>query len=206
MQQKKFEQLKMNICVFSSSSNAIPDVYFREAEKLGKLIGEGGHTLINGGANVGLMEAITVAAGKAGAKTIGIIPERLNGFSLASANAHEVIITADMQERKAKMREISDAFVAMPGGFGTLEEILEVMTLRQLSYHKKPIVFLNTNNFYKYLFKQFEVSYTEMFAKEIYRELFHIAGNAGEVLNYLLNYTPVELDRKWFVVPHKKKY
>ncbi|MBN1986905.1 MAG: TIGR00730 family Rossman fold protein [Prolixibacteraceae bacterium] len=196
----------MNICVFSSSSNAIPDVYFREAEKLGKLIGEGGHTLINGGANVGLMEAITVAAGKAGAKTIGIIPERLNGFSLASANAHEVIITADMQERKAKMREISDAFVAMPGGFGTLEEILEVMTLRQLSYHKKPIVFLNTNNFYKYLFKQFEVSYTEMFAKEIYRELFHIAGNAGEVLNYLLNYTPVELDRKWFVVPHKKKY
>jgi uncharacterized protein (TIGR00730 family) len=196
----------MNICVFSSSSNAIPDVYFREAEKLGKLIGEGGHTLINGGANVGLMEAITVAAGKAGAKTIGIIPERLNGFSLASANAHEVIITADMQERKAKMREISDAFVAMPGGFGTLEEILEVMTLRQLSYHKKPIVFLNTNNFYKYLFKQFEVSYAEMFAKEIYRELFHIAGNAGEVLNYLLNYTPVELDRKWFVVPHKKKY
>jgi uncharacterized protein (TIGR00730 family) len=196
----------MNICVFSSSSNAIPDVYFREAEKLGKLIGEGGHTLINGGANVGLMEAITVAAGKAGAKTIGIIPERLNGFSLASANAHEVIITADMQERKAKMREISDAFVAMPGGFGTLEEILEVMTLRQLSYHKKPIVFLNTNNFYKYLFKQFEVSYAEMFAKEIYRELFHIAGNAGEVINYLLNYTPVELDRKWFVVPHKKKY
>ena len=194
----------MNICVFSSSSNAISDIYFREAGKLGKLIGEGGHTLINGGANVGLMEAITVAAGNAGAKTIGIIPERLNGFSLASANSHEVIVTKDMQERKAKMREISDAFVAMPGGFGTLEEILEVMTLRQLSYHKKPIVFLNTNDFYKYLFKQFEISYSEMFAKEIYRELFYIAKTAEDTINYLIKYKPVELDRKWFVVPDKR--
>ncbi len=194
----------MNICVFSSSSNAISDIYFQEAEKLGKLIGEGGHTLINGGANVGLMEAITVAAGKAGAKTIGIIPERLNGFSLASNNASEVIITKDMQERKAKMREISDAFVAMPGGFGTLEEILEVMTLRQLSYHNKPIVFLNTNNFYKYLFKQFEVSYSEMFAKEIYKELFSIAETAEDTINYLVNYKAIELDKKWFVVPDRR--
>ena len=109
-----------------------------------------------------------------------------------------------MQERKAKMREISDAFIALPGGFGTLEEILEVMTLRQLSYHTKPIVFLNTNNFYKYLFKQFEVSYKEMFAKHVYRKLFHIAKTAEETINYLITYTPVELDRKWFVVPNKR--
>lgn len=194
----------MNICVFSSSSNAISDIYFKDAEKLGKLIGEGGHTLINGGANVGLMETITVAARNAGAETIGIIPERLNGFSLASNNAHKIIITKDMQERKAKMREISDAFVALPGGFGTLEEILEVMTLRQLSYHKKPIVILNTNNFYKYLLKQFEVAYSEMFAKKIYRDLFFIAEKAEEVINYFNNYIPVELDRKWFVVPNRK--
>ncbi|QGY42998.1 TIGR00730 family Rossman fold protein [Maribellus comscasis] len=194
----------MNICVFSSSSNAISDVYFQEAEKLGKLIGEGGHTLINGGANVGLMEATTIAAKKAGAKTVGIIPERLNGYSLTSDNAHEVIVTADMQERKAKMREISDAFVAMPGGFGTLEEILEVITLRQLSYHTKPIVFLNTNNFYKYLIKQFETSYSEMFAREINRKSFYVAKTAEEVIDYLINYIPVELDRKWFVVPKKE--
>ena len=102
------------------------------------------------------------------------------------------------------MREVSDAFIALPGGFGTLEEILEVMTLRQLSYHTKPIVFVNTNNFYKYLFKQFEVSYDEMFAKQIYRKLFHIATTAEETINYLNNYTPVELDRKWFVVPNKR--
>lgn len=193
----------MNICVFSSSSNAIADIYFREAEQLGKMIGKQGHTLINGGANVGLMEAITVSARNAGAKTIGIIPERLIDRSLASDNAHEVIVTEDMQNRKARMREISDAFIALPGGFGTLEEILEVMTLRQLSYHSKPVIFINTNNFFKYLFKQFEVSYQEMFAKPVYRELYYIAGNATEAMKYLQTYTPVQLDSKWFIVPEK---
>jgi uncharacterized protein (TIGR00730 family) len=193
----------MNICVFSSSSNAIADIYFREAKQLGKILGEQGHTLINGGANVGLMEALTISAREAGARTIGIIPKRLTGRSLASDNAHEVIITEDMQNRKAKMREMSDAFIALPGGFGTLEEILEVMTLRQLSYHTKPVIFINTNNFYKYLFKQFEVAYQEMFAKSVYRELYYVAESANEAMEYLQNYTPVELDSKWFIVPEK---
>lgn len=193
----------MNICVFSSSSNAINDVYFREAEQLGKLIAKGNHTLINGGANVGLMEAVTIAASQAGAKTIGIIPEKLIGRSLVSENSHEVVITIDMQDRKSRMRDISDAFIALPGGFGTLEEILEVITLRQLSYHSKPIVFINTNNFFNYLFKQFEVSYHEMFAKEIYRELYFVAQTAEEAIEFIANYTPVELDSKWFQVPEK---
>ena len=193
----------MNICVFCSSSNAIADVYFQEAQQLGQLIGEKGFGLINGGANVGLMEAITVAAANAGAQTTGIIPERLIDSSLASNNSHQVIITKDMQERKAKMREISDAFIALPGGFGTLEEVLEVLTLRQLSYHTKPVVFINTNNFFKYLIKQFEVSFSELFAKEVYRELYFIAENANEAIQYIENYKPIELDSKWFVVPNK---
>jgi uncharacterized protein (TIGR00730 family) len=193
----------MNICVFSSSSNAINDVYFQEADILGKLIAKGNHTLINGGANVGLMEAVTISASKAGAKTIGIIPERLIGRSLASENSHEVIVTPDMQVRKSRMRDISDAFIALPGGFGTLEEILEVITLRQLSYHSKPIVFINTNNFFGYLFKQFEVTYREMFAKDVYRELYFIANNAKEAMEYIAGYTPFELDSKWFEVPNK---
>jgi len=141
----------MNICVFSSSSNAIPEIYFNEAKALGKIIGEENHILINGGANVGLMESLTIAASSYGAKTIGIIPEKMTGRSLVSDNSHQVIITKDMMERKAKMREMSDAFIALPGGFGTLEEILEVITLRQLSYHTKPIVFINTNNFFNFL-------------------------------------------------------
>jgi hypothetical protein len=193
----------MNICVFSSSSNAIDQMYFDEAEKLGTLIGSAGHTLVNGGANVGLMEAVTVAASQAGAKTIGVIPERFVKRSLASGNSHEVISTIDMQERKAKMREISDAFIALPGGFGTLEEILEVLTLRQLSYHSKPVVFVNTNNFYHHLFRQFEISFDEKFAKEVYRSLYFVAADAEQAMEYIAEFKPVEFDSKWFVVPNK---
>ncbi len=193
----------MNSCVFCSSSHAINDKYFEAAQNLGELIGKGGHSLINGGANVGLMEAATIAASKAGAKTVGIIPERMIGRSLASNNSHEVIITTDMMERKDQMRNMSDAFIALPGGFGTLEEILEVITLRQLSYHHKPIVFVNTNNFFDYLFKQFEVSYVELFAKDIYRQLYFVAQTPEEAMEYIENYEEVELDSKWFKVPEK---
>jgi uncharacterized protein (TIGR00730 family) len=194
----------MNICVFCSSSNAINDDYFAEAEQLGKLIGKANHTLINGGANVGLMETITISARKTGARTVGIIPKLMIGRSLASNNTHDVIITKDMMERKEKMREMSDAFIALPGGFGTLEEILEVLTLRQLSYHTKPIVFVNTNNFFEHLFKQFEASYTEQFAKELYRDLYFVARNSAEAIEYIESYKPVVLDNKWFHVPEKK--
>ncbi|WP_319590543.1 TIGR00730 family Rossman fold protein [uncultured Draconibacterium sp.] len=193
----------MNICVFCSSSNAINDAYFHAAQQMGEQIGKRGHNLINGGANVGLMETATIAASKAGAKTVGIIPERMIGRSLASNNSHEVIITADMMERKAQMRDMSDAFIALPGGFGTLEEILEVITLRQLSYHTKPIVFVNTNNFFDHLFKQFELSYVELFAKDIYRQLYFVAETPEEAMNHIENYVPAELDTKWFKVPQK---
>ena len=193
----------MNICVFCSSSNAINEKYFEAAQNLGEIIGKGGHSLINGGANVGLMETATIAASKAGAKTVGIIPEKMIGRSLASNNSHEVIITTDMMKRKAKMRDMSDAFIALPGGFGTLEEILEVITLRQLSYHHKPIVFVNTNNFFDHLFKQFELSYVELFAKDVYRKLYFIAETPEEAMKYIENYEEVELDSKWFKVPEK---
>jgi uncharacterized protein (TIGR00730 family) len=193
----------MNICVFCSSSNAISESYFQEADILGKLIGKDSHALINGGANVGLMEAVTISARKAGAKTVGVIPERMIGRSLASDNSHDVIITKDMKDRKFKMRDMSDAFIALPGGFGTLEEILEVMTLRQLSYHTKPIVFINTNNFFEHLIKQFEVSYKEQFTKDLHRNIYFVAKNSKEAMDYLKNYKPVEMDTKWFKVPEK---
>jgi uncharacterized protein (TIGR00730 family) len=191
----------MKICVFSSSSNAIPDVYVSEAIELAHLIGEAKFCLINGGSNVGLMDVITREAGKHGAKTIGIIPEKLRDYNLASIHAHEIIVSGDMMERKAIMREMSDSFIALAGGFGTLEEILEVITLKQLGYHQKAIAFINTNGFYDDLFRQFEKSFEEKFAKENYRKLYFIAENASEAMNYLLNYKPEETVNKWFEVP-----
>ena len=191
----------MNICVFSSSSNAIADVYVSEAIDLARLIGQSGFCLINGGSNVGTMDVITREAGKNGAKTIGIIPQKLRDFNLASVHAHEIIVSGDMMERKFRMRELSDAFIALAGGFGTLEEILEVITLKQLSYHNKAVVFINTNGFYNDLFRQFEKSYDEKFAKENYRKLYYIAENAEQAMDYIVNYKPEEAVNKWFDVP-----
>jgi uncharacterized protein (TIGR00730 family) len=193
----------MNICVFSSSSNAISEVYVNEAIDLARLIGQAGFCLINGGSNVGTMDVITREAGKHGAKTIGIIPEKLRDFNLASIHAHEIIVSGDMMDRKFKMREMSDAFIALAGGFGTLEEILEVITLKQLGYHHKAIVFINTNGFYNDLFRQFEKSYDEKFAKESYRKLYFVADNSAQAMNYLQEYKPEETVNKWFEVPKR---
>lgn len=194
----------MNICVFCSSSNAIADVYFRDAEILGQMIGERGHSLINGGANVGLMEALTIAARKAGARTLGIIPERMQDRNLVSNHSHEVEITEGMMERKARMRELSDAFIALPGGFGTLEEILEVITLKQLDYHRKPVVFINTGDYYRHLFLQIDHSYSEHFAKSEYSKIYHIVSTPREAITYIENYQPGEVISKWYKVPEKK--
>jgi cytokinin riboside 5'-monophosphate phosphoribohydrolase len=193
----------MNICVFCSSSNALAEIYFREADILGTLLGDHGHSLINGGANVGLMEAVTISAKKAGARTLGIIPEMMIGKNLASNHAHEVEITSDMTDRKARMRELSDAFIALPGGFGTLEEILEVITLKQLDYHRKPIVFINTGDFFHHLFLQFEHAFAEHFSKTEYSKLYHIAANPLEAISYIENYQPGEVINKWFKVPER---
>jgi hypothetical protein len=191
----------MNICVFSSSSNAIADIYINDAVELARLIGQSGYCLINGGSNVGTMDVITREANKNGAKTIGIIPEKLRDFNLASDHAHEIIVSGDMMERKYKMREMADAFIALAGGFGTLEEILEVITLKQLGYHHKAIVFINSNGFYDDLFRQFEKSFDQKFAKESYRRLYYIANDASDAMRYIDNYQPEETVNKWFEVP-----
>ncbi len=193
----------MNICVFCSSSNAIGDLYFHDARELGRLIGQHGHALINGGANVGLMEAVTIAARSAGARTTGIIPEMMQDRNLISNHAHEVEITSDMATRKARMRELSDAFIALPGGFGTLEEILEVITLKQLDYHRKPIVFINTANYYEHLFLQFDQAFDAHFAKPEYQGLYHICQTPEEAITYIANYQPGKVINKWYKVPER---
>jgi len=195
----------MNICVFSSSSNAIPEIYFKEARDLGTLIGEKGWDIVYGGANVGLMHACADAARSAGAKSLGIIPESIHKHRLSSLHDHEQIITPNMRERKYLMRKRSDAFIALPGGFGTLEEILEVITLKQLHYHDKAIVFINTNGYYDHLLGQFEKAYSETFAKEDYRKMYFVANCAIEAITYISEYYPEELGAKWFDVPGPAK-
>ncbi len=196
----------MRICVFCSSSNAIPELYFDEANKLGKLIGDFGHEIIYGGATVGLMHTVAEAARKAGARSVGIIPESIHQKRLSSPLDHEQIITPNMRERKYLMRKRSDAFIALPGGFGTLEEILEVVTLKQLQYHNKPIVFINTDGFYDSLFAQFERAYRDSFSKVDYKSTYFIAADSDEAFAYIHNYQPTELAAKWFEVPGPTRF
>lgn len=191
----------MNICVFCSSSNAIPELYFDVAIKLGQLIGENKHEIIYGGATVGLMHSVADAARKAGALSVGIIPESIHNRRLSSSFDHEQIITPTMRERKFLMRKRADAFIALPGGFGTLEEILEVITLKQLQYHNKAIVFVNTNGFYDFLLAQFERAYTESFSKEDFKSTYFVAADAQEAIDYVQTYKPTEVSAKWYDVP-----
>ncbi|MDR1860809.1 MAG: TIGR00730 family Rossman fold protein [Bacteroidales bacterium] len=187
----------MNICVFASSSDAIPATYTQASIQLAEAIGRGGHTLINGAGNIGLMGIMLDAAQKCGARTVGVIPEKLHEFGLSWDGLDELHVTVDMASRKAMMRQLADAFIVAPGGFGTLEEALEVVTLKQLDYHRKPIVFLNTCGFFDDLFRQFERSFEEHFAKPVYATLYHIAPDSPDAMRYLENYRSFEAISKF---------
>lgn len=180
---------KLNsICVFSSSSDDVDPVFFKAAEELGRLIAEKHYTLVYGGAKIGLMGAVAKAAHRHGGKVIGVIPKSMTAKEVLYELADEIILTKDMRDRKTIMEERSDIFIGLPGGFGTLEEILEMLTLKQLHYHAKPIVLLNTNGYYDGLIDFFEQIYTQKFAKERHRKNYHIAPDHQSVFSYIESY------------------
>lgn len=179
----------MNICVFCSSSNAVDPAFFTAARTLGKTIAQRGDTLIYGGADVGLMGAIAEAVKVGGGTVVGIMPTVLQEMRIVFSDADEFIVTQDMRERKAMMEARADAFVVLPGGFGTLEELAEILTLRQIGTHTKPIVILNTAGYYAPLVALFEHFYAERISQP-WRHLYHIASKVHEVFDYLDTYQP----------------
>lgn len=185
------------ICVYSSSSCSIGKIYFDMAAQLGKEIAARGDMLLYGAGMIGLMGETARAVHQNNGKVIGVIPEALNIKGVVYEVCDELIVTKGMRERKAVMDERSDAFIALPGGFGTLEELLEMITLKQLRYHNKPIVILNTNGFYDKLLQQFEVIMDERFAKQESRDLYFVAESITEALEYIDNYEPFEHGQKW---------
>src|SRR5512146_1060648 len=164
-----------SICVFSASSNAVHPAFFAPAEEVGAALAGRGHVLVYGGTNVGLMGAMARAAQQHGGKVIGVIPSFIAKRGWAYEQADELIITNDMRQRKATMEARSDAFLALPGGFGTLEEVLEVITLKQLQQHTKPVIFLNPDGYYDPLTSLFEHMYEKRFAKPAYRSMYQFA-------------------------------
>lgn len=189
-----------SICVFSASSNAVGPAFFVLAEEVGAALAARGHVLVYGGTNIGLMGAMARAAQQHGGKVVGVIPAFIAKRGFAYEHADELIITNDMRQRKATMEARSDAFLALPGGFGTLEEVLEVITLKQLQQHIKPVVFLNRDGYYDPLLALFEHMYEQGFAKPAYRLMYHFAGDIAQALDYFELYQPAalpELPSKW---------
>ena len=188
-----------SVCVFSSSSDAVPPRYVEAASALGALLARQGINLIYGGGKVGLMGAVARAVHANGGTVVGVIPHYLRKKEVVYEQADELIVTKDLRERKAIMESRADAFVALPGGFGTLEEILEVLTLKQLETHTKPVVFLNTDRFFEPLLAMFERLYHEQFTKPDYRAHYHVAAVPSEVFAHFDNYQPPPKVMKWFV-------
>ncbi len=186
------------VCVFCSSSDAVEATFFEAAAELGAQIARRGYSLLYGGAQVGLMRALARAVHREGGHVIGVIPRAIHVKGIAYLEADELIVTQDLRERKTVMNERSDAFLALPGGFGTLEEFLEVLTLRQLGYHAKPLVLLNTQGFFEPLLQLFEHLYRSQFAKPEYRSLYHVTRSPTAALDHLESYRPAAVPSKWF--------
>lgn len=141
------------ICVYCSSSDAIDERHLALATEVGARLAQRGHSLVSGGGCVSMMGRVAAAARAGAAHTVGVIPAALMGYEVADAAADELVVTGDMRERKAVMDQRSDAFLALPGGLGTLEELLEVWTARSLAMHTKPVVVLDPDGVFDLLFE-----------------------------------------------------
>lgn len=177
-----------NICVFASSCNFLADEYYQEASKLGTLLGQNGFNMVYGGSKLGLMWACAGALKNSGGKLYGVMPEKLNDFGVSSNICDEFYLTSGMRERKAKMDELSDGVIALPGGFGTLEEVSEIIVQKQLGYNNKPIVFINTNGYYNKLFEFMNEIINQKFANRHSKNLYYNAQNSEDALKYLIEY------------------
>ncbi|MDL2251919.1 TIGR00730 family Rossman fold protein [Odoribacter sp. OttesenSCG-928-J03] len=178
----------MKICVFCASSADLSDSFYREAEELGRSIASAGWQIVYGGTKQGLMESLAKGAKEKNGYIKGIIPECIVEMGIADHGISELLIAPDMKQRKELMRESSDAFIALPGGWGTIEEISEVITLKQLGQHTKPIVFINTNGFYDSFLEFISQARDKHFISHKYDDLYQVVENVQEALNAIKEY------------------
>lgn len=176
------------VCIFAASSATLDRVYTDAAFELGALFAERGIELVFGGGRTGLMGACARGVKSRGGRVTGVIPEKLNVAGIAYEGCDELIVTADMHERKATMERLSEAYIALPGGMGTLEELMEVLTLNQLGYLSAPVVILNAAGFYDELLAQLHTFVTRGFMDETCLSLFTSAPTPHDAVEALLRF------------------
>jgi len=180
----------MKIAVFCGSSAGNNIDYVNATKKFGKFLAQNNIDVVYGGGNVGLMGVIADAVMENGGKVYGVIPEKLQEKELAHTGITELHIVSNMHERKAMMADMADAFVVLPGGAGTLEEIFEVWTWAQLGFHNKACAFLNVNGFYNKLFEMIDTMCDAKFLKQEYADMLIKTENQEELLQAIKNYIP----------------
>ena len=193
----KFAMQKL-LCVYCASSDRLDPSYNEAATAVGREMVRRGWGLVYGGGNVGLMGALARAVKTSGGRVVGVIPEFMKAKELAYDEADEMHTVVTMRERKLMMETRADAFVALPGGWGTLEELMEILTLRQLDVLRKPVVIFNQDGFYDALLKFFDRMIAERFNKPSNLKLFTVATTVDEVFAQLEN-AVVMAETKWFV-------
>jgi hypothetical protein len=188
----------VRFCVFCGSNHGVRPAYREAAEELARLLVARGDGIVYGGGSVGLMGRLADAALAAGGEVIGVIPETLATRELAHAGLSQMHVVGSMHTRKALMAELADAFIALPGGFGTFEELLEIVTWAQLGIHRKPIGVLNVAGYYDPLVQLVEHACREGLVREENRGLFVIAEEPASLLERMAAQRPPEVP-KWIV-------
>lgn len=173
------------VAVYCGSADGNDPAYLAEARALGRAIGEAGLGMVYGGASVGLMGAVADAAMAAGAEVIGVLPQVLAGSEVAHQGLTRLEIVSTMHERKARMVALADAFLILPGGYGTLDELLEILTWAQLKLHAKPCVLINTDGYWNGLLAFLDSAVEAGFLKQRNRDLLVVAANAREAVEWV---------------------
>jgi uncharacterized protein (TIGR00730 family) len=173
------------ICVFCASSEAISVHYVELGAEVGATIAARGHSLVSGGGSISAMGALARAARAGGAHTTGVIPQALMGWEVADDDADELVVTPDMRSRKGEMDARSDAFLVLPGGIGTLEELLEIWVARTLRMHSRPVVVLDPDGLYEPLREQIRVLVERGFMRPASAELLRWAHTVDEAFDLL---------------------
>ena len=181
---------EMNILTYAASSGLLPQIYVDGAIELGSMAAQRGHTIINGAGRTGLMGAVTKGAMQAGGKAIGVIPKFMIEHGWQHTGMTELVITEDMHERKDQMASRSDAVIALPGGVGTMEELLEIITWKQLGLYLKPIVILNIDHYFDPLLQQMSKAIEQNFMRNFHNRLWNVAETPEEAIT-LCETTPM---------------
>ena len=176
-----------SVCVYCASSTQIDEKYFHAAEELGTLIAQRGLRLITGAGKLGLMNTVQDAALAAGGETVGVIPTFMVREGWHHEGLTQLIETASMHERKQTMANLSDGVIALPGGCGTMEELLEIITWKQLGLYLNPIVILNIDGFYDHLLAQLSKAVEDNFMRSIHADIWRVATTPEEAINIIRN-------------------